>query len=68
MNDGQRRQPRAGGWRVGALSLFLALGVAACGNPEACPEPCPENMYCNYGACVPYHDATAEDRTEDAGE
>ncbi|MBI5487318.1 MAG: hypothetical protein HY905_08295 [Deltaproteobacteria bacterium] len=54
-------------WLLGAI-VAVVLGAAACGHPEACPEPCPDGMYCNYGACVPYHnDGGGEDAGEDGG-
>jgi hypothetical protein len=46
------------------LAACLAAG-AACGHPEDCPEPCPANHRCNYGACVPIHEAGTEDAADD---
>ena len=46
-------------WKALLLAVCLAV-QAACGHPEDCPEPCPANHRCNYGACVPIHDAGAD--------
>jgi hypothetical protein len=53
-------------WKALLLAACLAAG-AACGHPEDCPEPCPANYRCNYGTCVPIHEAGTEDAATDDG-
>ncbi len=54
-------------WTALLLAACLAA-VSACGHPEDCPEPCPADYRCNYGACVPIHpDAGDAAGGDDAG-